>query len=118
MNIGELNKRIQIQQAVLLPDGEGGYETTWVDYGEPIFAKYTSRRHYPRATEQHKETSIDATFKARYNAELFDFNPGEIRIKFKNRFYYPTARANVDSMECFMEIHTDGQNIELAGEVE
>ncbi|WP_306111566.1 MULTISPECIES: head-tail adaptor protein [unclassified Roseovarius] len=39
LNAGSLNRRIQIRRATTTPDGFGGSEYEWNDYGPAIFAR-------------------------------------------------------------------------------
>lgn len=39
LNAGSLTRRIQIQRATTTPDGYGGFDYEWNDYGPAIFAR-------------------------------------------------------------------------------
>ncbi|MEM1430146.1 MAG: head-tail adaptor protein [Pseudomonadota bacterium] len=39
LNSGSLNRRIQIQRATTTPDGSGGFQYEWNDFGPAIFAR-------------------------------------------------------------------------------
>ncbi|PRY25282.1 head-tail adaptor [Aliiruegeria haliotis] len=39
LNSGSLNRRIQIQRATQTPDGYGGFDNEWNDFGPAIFAR-------------------------------------------------------------------------------
>lgn len=39
LNAGSLNRRIQIQRATKTPDGIGGFEAEWNDFGPMIYAR-------------------------------------------------------------------------------
>ncbi len=39
VNSGELNRRIQMQRLVKIPDGRGGVDEVWSDLGSPLSAR-------------------------------------------------------------------------------
>jgi SPP1 family predicted phage head-tail adaptor len=82
MKIGDLNKRITLMYQTKVPDGAGGFTTTWTTAAEiyaaiwPVSAKETIEAAQATMTITHR-------IRIRYRANI----KSSWRIKFANRYF-------------------------------
>ena len=100
MNIGDLNKRITIQQASITPNTNGFEVETWTDF-KTVWANVSNLfgREYYAAKEVKAETTVKFTI--RYISGLTT----DMRIAFNGKTYNITFIDNIKYSNSYIQIN-------------
>jgi len=100
MEIGKLNKRIQLQYEAKVSDGMGGFTTTWTDLGDPIWAAIwpTSAKDITALNS----TTLEVTHRIRIRFRS-SFK-SSWRIKFGNRYFAIVSILNPEEKNEWLDL--------------
>jgi SPP1 family predicted phage head-tail adaptor len=100
MNIGQLNKKITIQQKVKVADSGGGYSKTWQDIAttwaniKPIKSETVVRAEKKQVDQTHIVT-------IRYRTDIQAY----MRVSYKGRYFYILSTLNTDEQNKQLEMY-------------
>jgi SPP1 family predicted phage head-tail adaptor len=99
MRGGDLNKQILIQYPTKVPDGQGGFITTWVN-AATVYAQISPVTAREQVWGMQTVMTISHTITIRYRSVL----KASWRIKFGDRFFNIVSIINVDEANDYLQI--------------
>ena len=107
-DIGQLNKRVKLQERSVVSDGAGGSIDSWVDWISVWASVNDSGGVIYGNVNQHTETVHNLKFIVRYNDGIYKKPITHMRLVFRSRAYKIRNIQNLNQANYYLEIVCDG----------
>lgn len=95
----EMTKRVKIQNATRISDGQGGFTETWPDVAT-VWAKIEPIKAYERMQAMQMQTPVTHKIVMRYRGDVTSAS----RFNYQERILWAKEVINVDENNQFLEI--------------
>ena len=109
-DIGNMNKRVELQLKSRVPDGGGGNEWTWNTF-KTVWASVNGNVFYGN-TNEHTETAHNLKFIIRYNSVIYNKPITSMKLVYNNRRFKILDMNNLNEANYYLEIICKGNDHE------